>query len=73
MFCLSHGQTHIERGFKTNKEFEVENLSENSSYHWMLLLTICDQSVSMLQTRVSIICTISQVEICAVTRAATQC
>ena len=29
LFCLSHGQSSIERGFKTNKEFEVENLSES--------------------------------------------
>ena len=30
IFCLSHGQAQIERGFKANKEFEVENLSESS-------------------------------------------
>ena len=35
IFCLSHGQSSIERGFKTNKEFEVENLSESS------LISLC--------------------------------
>ena len=30
IFCLSHGQSPIERAFKTNKEFVVENLSGNS-------------------------------------------
>ena len=30
VFCLSHGQSPVERGFKTNKEFMVENQSENS-------------------------------------------
>ena len=30
IFCLSHGEAHIERGFKENEEFEVENLSESS-------------------------------------------
>lgn len=30
IFCLSHGQSAIERGFKANKEFIVENQSEES-------------------------------------------
>ena len=30
IFCLSHGQSAIERGFKANKEFVVENQSEES-------------------------------------------
>ena len=30
VFCLSHGQSAIERGFKTNKEYLVENLMEES-------------------------------------------
>ena len=30
LFCLSHGQSSIERGFRTNKEFEVVNLAEDS-------------------------------------------
>ena len=30
IFCLSHGQLSIERGFKSNKEFSAENQSENS-------------------------------------------
>ena len=30
IFCLSHGQSSIERGFKSNKEFSVVNQSEDS-------------------------------------------
>ena len=30
MFCLSHGQSAIERGFKADKEFVVENQSKES-------------------------------------------
>jgi hypothetical protein len=30
LFCLSHGQPAIERGFKVNKDYLVENLGEDS-------------------------------------------
>jgi len=30
IFCLNHGQSSIERGFKSNKEFSVVNQSEDS-------------------------------------------
>ena len=30
IFCLSHGQSSIEHGFKSNKEFSVVNQSEDS-------------------------------------------
>ena len=30
VFCLSHGQDAVECGFKANKEFVVENQSEDS-------------------------------------------
>ena len=30
VFCLSHGQADVERGFSANKELLVENLNEES-------------------------------------------
>ena len=39
VFCLSHSQSSIERGFKTNKDFIVENESE---FSLMALRTIQD-------------------------------
>ena len=39
VFCLSHSQSSIERGFKTNKDFVVENQSE---FSLMALRTVQD-------------------------------
>ena len=39
VFCLSHSQSSIQRGFKTNKDFVVENQSE---FSLMALRTVQD-------------------------------
>ena len=50
IFCLSHSQSPIERAFKTNKVFEVENLSENSLISLRAINDYMPSSVSILQT-----------------------
>ena len=43
VFCLSHGQSAVERGFKANKEFVVEN---QSKYSLKFLRIINDHLIS---------------------------
>ena len=43
LFCLSHGQAAIEHGFKVNKDYLVENLSEDSL---IALRTVNDHMLS---------------------------
>ena len=51
LFCLSHGQAVIERGFKVNKDYLVENLSEDSL---IALRTVNDHMSSKQQNAADI-------------------